>query len=320
VSEFPADPAALRASPLFNGWWYYGAELLPGVITQGQYADSLPMLPRMLMRGCDLRGASCLDIGTMEGLMAALMARGGASRVLAIDGVDHCVEKLASVRHYHRVAFDYRTVGPMYDLSDKLEGEGFDLINCSGLLYHVLSPALVLCGLRPALKRNGLMIVSTNVVVDRKAYAHFNAGGALQEEVNTFWYLSTGLLDYLLRYLRLAPVECRFMAHDVMETDWRMSTGLRSGYVSVLCRAHDRVLPADDDTWMSNSAGSSWEYDWLCDNERAAAQPKSKIRRHRSRFAREPLVDLTDAIETGEPLLRAASASDSHTLRLGDEH
>jgi SAM-dependent methyltransferase len=319
VSEFPADPEGLRASPLLNSWWYYGVELLPGITTQGQYPGSIPMLPRLLMRRCRLRGASCLDIGTMEGLMAVLMARGGASRVLAIDGVDHCLEKLAAVRHYHRVSFDYRTVGPMYGLSDKLEGEGFDLINCSGLLYHVLSPASVLCGLRAAVKRNGLMIVSTNVVVDERPFAEFNAGGALQEEPNTFWYLSTGLLDYLLRYLRLAPLECIYTPHDAMETDWRVSTGLRSGYAAVLCRAHDRELPAADDAWMSDSATRSWEYEWLCDWERAAAQPLSRIGTRRSWLRREPeRIELTKAIEAGEPVLRAGSAADSHTLGLGD--
>ena len=80
------------------------------------------MLPRILLRNCDLAGAACLDMGCMEGLMSVLMTRGGASRVLAIDGIDHCVEKLAAVQQYYDVAFDYRTVGPMYSLTDKLGG------------------------------------------------------------------------------------------------------------------------------------------------------------------------------------------------------
>lgn len=188
-ATFPVDPDALRSGSLVNSWWYYGVELLPGVVTNGQYPDSMPLLPRLLMRECRLRGASCLDVGTMEGLIAALMARGGAARVLAIDGVDHCLDKLAAVRQYHRVEFDYRTVGPMYGLADKLAGEGFDLINCSGLLYHVFSPLSVLCGLRAALNRNGLMIVSTNLIVDRAEFAAFNSAGRLQAEPNTFWYL-----------------------------------------------------------------------------------------------------------------------------------
>src|ERR1700693_2116411 len=163
-SALPSDPDTLRASPLFGGWWYYAVELLPRVITEGVYPPTFPMLPRLMMRRCQLEGMSCLDLGTMEGLIPTLMMRGGASRVLAVDATDHCLDKLHAVRHYHQVDFEYRSVGSMHGLAEKLGGEGFDLINCSGLLYHVLSPLMVLCGLRPLLNRNGLMIVSTNVI------------------------------------------------------------------------------------------------------------------------------------------------------------
>ena len=44
-------------------------ELLPGVITNGQYEDSFPMLPRLLLRKCGVEGADCLDMGAMEGLI-----------------------------------------------------------------------------------------------------------------------------------------------------------------------------------------------------------------------------------------------------------
>jgi SAM-dependent methyltransferase len=332
AAGYPEDAAALQASPLLNSWWYYSVELLPGMIAQGVYPDSMPLLPRLMLRRCDLRGAACLDVGSMEGLMSALMARGGASRVLAVDGVDHCLEKMEAVRHYHRVEFDYRTVGPMYGLAEKLDWEGFDLINCSGLLYHVVSPLTVLTGLRPALKRNGLMIVSTNVVVDGEAFADFNTAGRLQAEPNTFWYLSTGLLDYALRYLKLAPIATAFLPHEAMATDWRMRTEKDSGYLSVLCRAVDEVLPTDEDEWMADSAARSWEYEWLVDWERAASQPISKIgakglgtpradlgigRRDRMLRKAPAVIDVTAEVRTQAPLV-AAATSDSHLLRLAD--
>jgi SAM-dependent methyltransferase len=332
--SFPATTESLQESQLLNSWWYYTVELMPGVLAKGQYPDSIPMLPRMTMRRCDLRGASCLDVGSMEGLMSTLMARGGASRVLAVDGVDHCLEKMAAVRHYHGVDFDYRTVGPMYSLAEKLDGEGFDFVNCSGLLYHVVSPLTVLTGLRAALKRNGLIVVSTNVIVDPAAFADFNDKGRLQVEPNTFWYLSTGLLDYALRYLKLAPIAAAYQPHESMATEWRMRTGKRSGYASVLCRAVDEILPTTDDEWMSDSAGRSWEYEWLVDWERAAAQPLSNIKARadhggaredlgfsrwdRLRRKAPPAIDLTAAIEATPPVVAAARPADSHTLSLAD--
>src|SRR5207237_67553 len=84
---------------------------------------------------------------------------------------------------------------------------GFDLINLSGVLYHVFSPLHVLAGLRPALKKGGLMIVSTNVI-NRDDYSmEFNNSGKLQKEANTFWYLSIRMFDYMLRYFQLVPID-----------------------------------------------------------------------------------------------------------------
>lgn len=334
---FPASVEELRSSDLLNSWWYYSVELMPGVVAAGQYPETIPMLPRQIMRRVDLRGASCLDVGSMEGLMSVLMVRGGARRVLAVDGVDHCLEKMAAVQHYHRAPFEYRTVGPMYALGEKLDGEGFDFINCSGLLYHVVSPLTVLMGLRSALKRGGLIAVSTNVLLEEEATADFNARGRLQVEPNTFWYLSTGLLDYVLRYLRLEPIAVAYQPHDTMATEWRMQTGKRSGYASVLCRAVEEILPEPGDEWMADSAARSWEYEWLVDWERADRQERSSIRarvdrgavprdlaRERTRWERllrrgPAAVELTRSIERQPPVTEASRPADSHLLGLADK-
>jgi hypothetical protein len=78
--------------------------------------------------------------------------------------------------------------------------------HCSGPLYHVFSPLGVLCGLRPLVKRGGLMIVSTNVVVEDGYTMEFNNAGRTQAEQDTFWYPAVRLLDYTLRHLRLRPI------------------------------------------------------------------------------------------------------------------
>lgn len=55
--------------------WYYSVELAPGQITKGQYDPGLPMVPRQLARRVDVAGMECLDLGSVEGLMPALLAR-----------------------------------------------------------------------------------------------------------------------------------------------------------------------------------------------------------------------------------------------------
>jgi 2-polyprenyl-3-methyl-5-hydroxy-6-metoxy-1,4-benzoquinol methylase len=321
--KFTDKPNELEASDLFNRWWYYSIELLPGLITKGIYPSDLPMLPRLMLRRCELAGMSCLDMGTMEGLIPTLMCRGGAREVVAIDAVNHCLEKLHAVQHYYGVKFTYRSVGLMYDLHEKFEGRSFDLINCSGLLYHVFSPLMLLCGLRPLLKKNGLMIVSTNVTIEDGYTMDFNNQGRMQPEANTFWYISVKLFDYLLRYLRLAPIDALFIPHTAVSSDVKYVFDKPSGHLSVLCRAADDVMATDDDAWMAESARHSWEYLGIS-SDKLERQPvshigyKGEVNRQHFRSDIDSL-DLWQAVTAGEGLSQTAATSDSHVLRLSDQ-
>ena len=323
--SLPDTAEELEKSDLFAGWWYYSVELLPGLITEGQYPDSFPMLPRILLRNCDLRGTACLDLGSMEGLMPVLMCRQGAKAVLATDAIDHCREKMAALRYYYQANFEFQQIGLMYDLTSKLRKAGktgFDVINLSGVLYHVFSPLMVLAGVRPLLKRNGLMIVSTNVVVDNSFTMQFNNAGRLQEETNTFWYPSVPTLDYLLRYLRLAPVDCLYISHRDIKSSVRYMTDVESGYLSVVCRARDDLLPSREDDWMRKSAQYSWEYACLIDWDFCNRQPVTHVP-YSATIEKDLLRDDTGTVD----LLRALSiraiheaeiSSDAHVLRLAD--
>ncbi len=322
-TKYPKTVNALRATDLYNQWWYYSIELLPDLITRGQYEESIPMLPRLMLRECDLSGQDCLDLGSMEGLIPALMVRGGAGRVLATDAVDHCAEKIAALQHYYQVTFEYRNVGLMYELDKKLASERFDLINCSGLLYHVISPFHVLAGIRPLVKRNGLVIVSTNVVQTSDYVMDFNQQGSWQDEVNTFWYVSIPLLDYTLRYLKLAPIDCVYLPHKSIESHIRYVGKRPSGYLSVVCRAVNTPLATPEDGWMAASAARSWEYQGLVDWKRAGGQKVSQIeyRGNKERkYFRSDLasMDLSRAVAELPSLARAERSSDAHVLRLHD--
>lgn len=203
-----------QLASVINDWWYYSVELAPGVVTKGADTPRTPMLPRMMMRNCDLAGMACLDIGSMEGLIPALMARKGASRVVATDAIPHCAKKMDVLKAAYGVQFDFHQIGLIYDLSTKLSPYGgFDFINLSGVLYHVFSPMHVLAGVRPLLKKNGLMVVSTNVIKRGDHTLTFNHQGSLQRELNTFWYHSVPMLDYLLRTFKLVPIDFLFCPH-----------------------------------------------------------------------------------------------------------
>ncbi len=322
---FPTMADELRNSELYKSWWYYTVELLPGVITKGIYPSDLPMLPRIMLRNCELPGMECLDLGSMEGLVPALMCRKGAKRVIATDATNHCAEKMAAVKHYYDVDFAFKELGLMYHLYNKFPSQGFDLINVSGLLYHVFSPLMVLSGIRPLLKKNGLIIVSTNVIYDDSFTMEFNNAGRMQVEGNTFWYISIRLLDYMLRYLKLAPIDCVHLSHSEMKSpSMKYSFDKPSGYVSVVCRAMNDVLPTTDDTWMAESARGSWEHNQLPNWELFNQQETSAIEYNGNaerQFYRTDVesLDLWEAVNNARPFNLAERPDDSHTLRLSDK-
>jgi len=315
--RYPDDPEELRASGLLRAWWYYGVELLPGVTTRGQYPPDMPMLPRVMLRRCDPAGMACLDLGTMEGVVPALLKKRRAGSVLAVDATNHCVGKMAAVRHYHGVDFEFRRVGLMYDLHEQLAGRSFDLVNCSGLLYHVFSPLTVLASLRALVKSGGLVIVSTNVTLDPEPVMDFNLAGRMHADGHTFWFPSVALLGYMLRYMRLVPIDCEFMPLGAWSRDGYAQLGRNtsfekpSGYVSVACRAVDSV---EMDDWMTDSVRASLEYHGLTDWRLADSQPRSTIRYRGAAEAKD--FDLEEAVRERPPVMPPAETRDSHVLML----
>jgi len=322
--HFPEAAEELLESHLFNQWWYYSVELMPRMSTKGAYPDDFPMLPRIMLRNCNLAGTACLDMGSMEGMIPVLMKRGGAASVLATDASDHCQERMAALKHYYGVQFDFKQVGLMYDLNEKLKGYSFDLVNCSGLLYHVISPIDVLMGVRPLVRRNGLVIVSTNVTFGDGYVMEFNNAGRLQAENNTFWYISVGLLEYILRLLRLSPIDATFLSHSSVHSVVRLKADRPTGYLSVVCRAVDELVPDAGDEWAPSVARGSWEYLGLCDWKNVDVQPRSTIA-YRGSASRAYWNSATDSLD----LKRFVSESgglqstevekDTHLLRLADQ-
>ena len=55
--------AAIKDETL-NQWWYYSIEIEPGRFTPGQNFNSVSVV-RDLLRGVDVAGRRCLDIGSM---------------------------------------------------------------------------------------------------------------------------------------------------------------------------------------------------------------------------------------------------------------
>lgn len=307
-------------------WWYYTVELVPGVIAKGSYPVDFPYMPRMLMRQAHLQDAECLDIGCMEGVIPILMHRKGAKRILAVDAVPHCAEKMALLQDVYGAQWDFRDIGLMYQLDEKLSAEGcFDFVNLSGVLYHVFSPLHTLASARPLVKKNGLFILSTNVVNEQSDVMHFNTNGNLQSEANTFWYPSIPLLEYFLRYFNFAPIDCLYTRHPSSNSVVYVK-GKECGFISIVCRAVDAgcALPPGD-SWAQRSMLGSWEYQGLSRQAVSHQGPASTIDYDlpdvlQEQVNRNGSIDLYLAVnECGRRIVRAEREQDTYLLRLGDK-
>lgn len=265
-----------------NLWWYYTVEYEQAKYHRGIYHDDMILLPRKNLSAINLNGMRTIDICTMEGIIPTLMVKGGAAEVYAtdnarpidypVDGNDSIVamrKKIDFIKVLHGVNWQYRIIPERAGVADHLLkcGEGqFDLLNLSGLLYHVYSPMHWLGSVRPLLKDNGLAIISTNITFDPAFTMSFNARGYPQSNLTTYWYISVQLFDYLLRYFRLMPVRAVYFK----ETN-------EYGYLSAVCRATENVIADPDDDWMENSAWHSWDSKWYGGLEMAGKSESSTI-------------------------------------------
>jgi len=261
----------------------------------------------------------------MEGVIPVLMRRRGAKRVVAVDAVPHCADKMAVLQQAYGASWDFREIGLMYDLSQKLALDGtFDFVNLSGVLYHVFSPMHTLASARPLVKKNGLFMISTNVVNEQSDVMHFNTAGKLQQEANTFWYPSIPLLEYMLRYFNLAPIDCLYIRHP--STGPVYVADKECGFISIVCRAVDNgAAMAASDNWARHSMLASWEYRGLSPQNHDSSEAPSTIEYDLPESLRESVtekgsINLYLAVNELERRIgRANRLEDTYLLQLKDQ-
>jgi 2-polyprenyl-3-methyl-5-hydroxy-6-metoxy-1,4-benzoquinol methylase len=274
-----SDPQ--RKSPhsddlLLDSYWYHSIELLPGVYTPGQSHVNLPGI-RELLKGCQVAGSRCLDIGTMDGLVAALLCRRGAETVVACDRLTRPRE-IAIVKRCLGVDFTYLSnvlLPDVRQIAPKL-GPPFDLIVFSGVLYHMYDPMAGIALVRSMIRTGGLLVLDTDAMFSKSMVAYFNSSGSLTPDRHHYWNLSVTLLDYLLRYFSLKPIDC---CHVRQEGRVRTSDGCEPFRCAVVCRAVEAREPDMGDEWMVGERYEDAEYPpWGAVGNRAALAYQSIAR------------------------------------------
>ena len=230
----PTDLARLAETP-----WYYEMELADGLVTKGHRHVNIALV-RDFLRGCGMQGATCLDIGSQEFVSPVLMLRQGAKQVVAYDRLS-LNERYAAVQQAYNVQFDYVHGVSMRELKQQLAAQQlptrFDVVNFSGVMYHMVDPLAGLAIARSFVREGGLMMLESAVQRSDQHICTFNHRGELYPGSNYF-LVSTATLDYWLRMLRLEIVDCGFHGGDICR-------------LVVIARATAGVVAEPGDKWMT---------------------------------------------------------------------
>lgn len=186
-----SSPDNLAAT--LNDYWFHAIDFGGGLASKGRFPGDRP--PNYTLFGVlrylekiDVTGKECLDIGTMDGIVAFTLKQNGAGRVVATDISPRETFRLG--REHLNLDIEYSCPTRIDELAHKLGGSQFDLIVCAGVLYHVFEPLTSLILLRQRLKENGLLILETHYLYDQpEALISFSPSDARRGHIhpNTFF-------------------------------------------------------------------------------------------------------------------------------------
>ena len=114
-----------------------------------------------LLQHLNLSGASVLDLGTYDGIVAFGAHKLGAASVQAVDTFDNPAFRLARQALGYQDEVAYQAGIQVKDLPERFASKQFDLIVCAGIFYHMLHPMQAFTDCRKVLGDGGILILET---------------------------------------------------------------------------------------------------------------------------------------------------------------
>ena len=212
-----------------------------------------------MLRHVDLTGLDCIDIGTVDGLVAFNMASRGAKRVIATDIPRR--ETFSAARELLGLdveLFDRTTFETIFDQVDE---HSFDVVVCSGVMYHMLNPFDCILRSRRLLRRNGLLLFQTwHHANDEQATLDFNPVSGRLNKSHVFWVPSRSAVTGMLALGGFQLLAVR--------------TGTKHGFISTLARNVNAEAIVDaPDLILQNLEGGGFypEFQRVLPKEKSAA-------------------------------------------------
>lgn len=208
--------------------WYTKIELRPNVFTQSffdhknsdEHVSSISLI-RHLLKNINLQHEhTCLDFGTMNGVLPVLVAKKGC-KVLTQDAMPEYYGTVNLVKQAYGVDFEYVYGNSIYDLKLERKQQAFDLVLFCGIMYHLINPIMELAIARSFLKPGGLMVIETIARASAKCSIDFN------EVVGSVSVPSISFLEKMCRILSLKPIDVVYVGDPIGN----------KGRIAFVCRA-----------------------------------------------------------------------------------
>jgi 2-polyprenyl-3-methyl-5-hydroxy-6-metoxy-1,4-benzoquinol methylase len=179
--------------------WFHGLNFGNGLRAKGRSNPENWSLYGALsfLENVPLRGARVLDIGTMDGLIAFIAEKEGAT-VVATDLYDRA--SMRKAREIFNSAVDYHPATSIEDLLERFGPASFDVVIMGGLLYHLVSPLRAILIARNLLKTGGVLILETVATEESEPIIHFNLGAPVMDEYTTYFVPSLEAVRSMIQF------------------------------------------------------------------------------------------------------------------------
>ncbi len=186
--------------------WFHSIDFGNGLISPGRFPPTMPPNYTLFgiydaLRFIDLKELSCLDIGTVDGIIAFILKKLGAAQVTATDMALR--ENFTFGRELLQLDVNYKTPVSLEEMPSVFKGVHFDLVVMAGVLYHVFDPLRALSICRDLLRESGYLLVETSYLFDEKnpcmSFNPMDRSSRCINLPNVFWRPSKSCVEGMLQ-------------------------------------------------------------------------------------------------------------------------